>query len=283
MYKKLNIMIEKYEHASMTTYVIADSHGDFNLLYSNINRYLENCILIIAGDIGLGFYDFKYYNETFENLNNLLIQKHIYCYLIRGNHDDPKYFNEHLINFSNIKTIGDYSIITIGNENILCVGGSISIDRLYRINNDYKKLQNNLIFMKQYNPNITDEEIIKKTYKTYWEDENVIFDENKLNEIVIDNQINIDYVITHTSPSFVWKQGFSEIMYWINKDENLQNDLIEERENLSKVYNKLIELNIKPKKWIYGHFHGHNVEMCENTEFIALQNCDFDFDCFLLI
>ena len=72
-------------------------------------------------------------------------------------------------------------------------------------------------------------------------------------------------------------------MYWINKDEKLQNDLIEERENLSKVYNKLIELNIKPKKWIYGHFHGHNVEMCENTEFIALQNCDFDFDCFLLI
>lgn len=276
-------MVERYEHAKLPTYVIADSHGDFTRLESNIIKHLSNCILIIAGDVGLGFYNKKYYENIFEQINNTLIEKHIYCYLIRGNHDDPKYFKEHIINFSNIKTVDDYSIISVGDENILCVGGGISIDRRVRINNDNKRLHNNIIFMKEYDKNITNEEIIEKTPKTYWKDENVVFNENKLNEIVISNNININYVISHTSPSFAWKQGFEEIMYWINNDNELENDLINERQNLTNVYNKLIQLNQTPKKWIYGHFHDHNVEEYENTEFIALQNCDFNFDCFNLI
>lgn len=275
-------MIERYEHAKTQTYVIADPHGNFTYLESNIIKHLSNCIIIIAGDIGLGFYDKKYYENVFEQINNTFIEKHIYCYLIRGNHDDPKYFKEHIINFSNVKTVDDYSMISIGEENILCVGGGISIDRRVRINNDNKKLHNNIIFMKEYDKNITDEEIFEKTPKTYWADENVIFDENKLNEI-IDNNININYVISHTSPNFVWKQGFNEIMYWINNDENLEKDLNIERGNLTNIYNKLIELKQIPKKWIYGHFHDHNVEKYENTEFIALQNCDFKFDCYCLI
>ncbi|MBR6516373.1 MAG: metallophosphoesterase [Bacilli bacterium] len=274
-------MIEKYENFERPTYVIADSHGDFNTLYSNIVKYLSDCILIIAGDVGLGFYDEEYYRKTFEELNNLMIEKHINCYLIRGNHDEPRYFKEHLINYSNIKTVDDYSIISIGDKNILCIGGAISIDRNIRIKNDEKKYNDNLGWMKLYNPYITQKEVREKTLKTYWKDEIVIYDEEKLNEILVEN--NIDFVITHTSPSFAWKNGLDEIKYWLDRDEALRDDLSEERENLTKVFNKLIECNREPKKWVYGHFHEHNVETFENTEFIALQNCDFSFDCYQLI
>lgn len=271
-------MIEKYEHAKTTIYVIADIHGNFDILYNKINENLSDCILIIAGDIGLGFYSYQYYQKAFENINNLLIQKHIYCYLIRGNHDDPSYFKEHKINFSNVKTIDDYSIISVGNENILCIGGAISIDRMYRIKKDLTTFNNNKILMSQYNPNITDEEVNEKTLKSYWINENLYYDENKLKEIDVD----VNYVITHTSPNFVWKQGTNEISYWINNDERLEDDLRQERENMGKVYHKLIECNREPKKWVYGHFHDHNVETYQNTEFIALINCDYSFDCFEL-
>lgn len=274
-------MIEIYKHADLPTYVIADVHGDFDMLKSNIinNEAIHNCILIIAGDIGLGFYTQNYYLQIFEELNNIFIQKYINCYLIRGNHDDPKYFSEHIINFSNVKSIDDYSIISIGEENILCIGGAISIDRTYRIKNDDSRFVNNKTFMRLYNPNVTDEEVYKKTLKTYWINENVYYDEEKLNEILIENKINIDYVITHTSPDFAWKQGTDGIKYWINNDEPLEDDLRQERLNLTKVSDKLKECNQEPKKWVYGHFHNHNAEVIENTLYIALINCDYSFDC----
>lgn len=275
-------MIEKYEHANMAIYVIADTHGNFDILKSNIYRYknIHNCILIIAGDIGLGFYSKKYYDYIFEELNNLFIERSIYCYLLRGNHDDPNYFKNHLINYSNVKTIDDYSVISVGNENILCVGGAISIDRRNRIESYNKKLSVYEDLSKQYS-NAIDFSNIKPIYKSYWEDEIPYYDESKLNEI-IENGLNIDYIISHTSPSFCFKSGVESIQYWINNDESLLSDLRHERSELDKVLEKIRNAQNGLKKWVYGHFHEHYHMENENVQYIALCNCDYSFDCYLL-
>ena len=52
--------------------------------------------------------------------------------LMRGNHDNPDYFENRLIDYPRMKTIPDYCVIQFSGNNILCIGGAVSIDREYR-------------------------------------------------------------------------------------------------------------------------------------------------------
>ena len=58
--------------------------------------------------------------------------------MVRGNHDDPSYFNKEKIKHERCRTIPDYSIIQACGHNILCIGGAVSIDRNYRKKHDAK-------------------------------------------------------------------------------------------------------------------------------------------------
>jgi hypothetical protein len=75
--------------------------------------------------------------------------------MIRGNHDDPYYFNNKVFSYSNVELLEDYTILTVGNDNILCVGGAISIDRLYRLETDSKRVSNTLTQLLYDNPKAT--------------------------------------------------------------------------------------------------------------------------------
>lgn len=255
------------------TYIVADVHGAFDVFERNISIYdLKDCNIIVAGDCGFGFYKRTYYQNVIASINNHLKERNIHCYMIRGNHDDPSYFDDNEINFSNVKAISDYTVLSINNHNILCVGGALSIDRIYRINNYWQRVDDYAIVM-----NIPLEEAKSKILPSYWVDEKPIYDENKLNELK-ENNIDIDIVVTHTSPSFAFKSDKNGIEYWINKDNKLSEELDEERTVLNKLYEKLINDNHPISKWVYGHFHGHNVEVINDIEFTALINCDYNFD-----
>ena len=56
--------------------------------------------------------------------------------MVRGNHDDPAYFNGEKISHERFRTIPDYSVIHVCDHNIFCVGGAISIDRYNRQRDD---------------------------------------------------------------------------------------------------------------------------------------------------
>ena len=51
---------------------------------------------------------------------------------VRGNHDDPSYFQEEKICYERFRCVPDYSVIQACGLDILCVGGGVSIDRLAR-------------------------------------------------------------------------------------------------------------------------------------------------------
>ena len=265
--------MKRIEVYSKPIYVVADVHGAFDIFEKYINHNeLSDCVIIVAGDSGIGFYRKNYYERIFSSMNNHFIEKNIHCYMIRGNHDDPYYFDGEQINFSNIKAISDYTIISNDKCNILCVGGALSIDRKYRITNYWRKVEDYATVM-----NVTLEEAKSKFLPSYWNDEVPIFDEDILNEIK-ENGINIDYVITHTSPSFAFKSDKNGIEYWLKIDDALDNDLNNERSIIDKLYEKLVTDGHIIKNWVYGHFHEHNDEIINNIQFTALMNCDFKFD-----
>ena len=258
-------MINIYKHISKkNTYIIGDIHGKFLLLRDLIEMrdFLTNCVLIVAGDCGFGFHSQEYYDKILTELNMTLLKNDVHLYFVRGNHDDPSYFINEKIKYSNIVAISDYSIIQISNENILCVGGGISIDRLFRQERDNAQRE----MYKSVG-------MLDNFYPSYWEDELPIDDYEKLKEIT-DNNIKIDYVISHTSPSFCCKVGFKGIESWLSNDINLLVDLQTERSIMDNIYSNLLNLGHNIKKWVYGHFHVHNDEIIEGVRFITLEHIE---------
>lgn len=197
--------------------------------------------------------------------------------MLRGNHDDPSYFNgEKKLDLKNIICIPDYTIINFHDKTILLVGGAISIDRMNRI-----MQYNSRIAYYQLNGS-SYEEAVSKTRASYWENELPIFNQTALNDIINQN-ITISHVITHTSPSFAFKNDNKDIKFWLNNDDTLEEDLNNERNVFDKIYHFLKNDNhMDIQKWIYGHFHSHHEDLIEGTQFIALKNADFIFDYYTL-
>ena len=244
--------ITKYIYPKQPTYVIADIHGDFDLLKYKLKKFL-NCILIIAGDCGIGFLPIKEELIQISEINEKCVEQNIQLFLIRGNHDNPNIFNnENHIQLSNIKTIPDYSIISIGNENILCIGGAISEDRALR------KAQ----------MNFNKDEII------YWKNEYVKFNETRLNEL---NKINIDHIISHCGPKIASIKEYDTYKKWMRYDSNLENEIIKEREILDKVLQFLLKNKHKIKSWSFGHYHYENYMEYKGIKFNSLPSANNDF------
>ena len=202
-------------------YFTGDIHGEFMpLVFVLTKRYnLSDCSVIVCGDIGMGFYKFNYYIDTFKTMNKKLAKKNIQLYLIRGNHDNPDYFNctpEELTSFSHVHLVRDYTVLHIGNHHILCVGGATSVDKKFRT----KDID-------------------------WWEFENVLPYE-KL------NYENIDIVATHCAPMFC-PPSYQRIS-WM--DDELDKKSQGDRTQLAEMYFDLIKNN-ELKYWFYGHYHNH--------------------------
>lgn len=205
------------ELKSNNVYCIGDTHGIYNTFRAIKNSPIEDCLLLHVGDFGIGF-SYEDYNQLI-NLNSYLANKNIRLLIIRGNHDNPIYFqgkNKIHCNNTHIEFLEDYSEKKINDRTFLFVGGGISIDRINRDINE-----------------------------SYWIDEKVVLKED------YKNLPHYDFLITHSvDKSCPVVVGFKAIKYWLDLDKSLEADLVEERENLFK----LIE-HVKPKFNIFGHFH----------------------------
>ena len=204
---------------------------------------ISNILVIVAGDCGFGFNKPNYYFDLLEKANQKLSEHNIHVLFIRGNHDDPSYFHDNTINYSNIKAISDYSIVQTSTHNILCIGGATSIDRTWRkqqeaIINKYKTRKKNL----------------------FWENEGIVFNEEILNQYN-DDGITINGVITHSAPSSMFPTDKNMSLSWFKVDPHLKNDMFVERNILEMIYQKLLSFGNNLDFWAYGHFHQSNCEI----------------------
>ena len=82
-------------------YSVGDIHGNFTN-FEKLMGNSKNSDYILVGDVELGFHSKEYYTEWFRDWNERLKNDGNVVYLMRGNHDDPSFWTEKKINFSNI-------------------------------------------------------------------------------------------------------------------------------------------------------------------------------------
>lgn len=132
--------VKSYEYPDAKNVVVCgDIHGEFRTLVNKLcNQYrMEDTLLIVAGDCGFGFEKPGYYEQMYNRVVGRLRKANNWVVFVRGNHDDPSYFNEEKISHRRWRTVPDYSVISACGHAILCVGGAISIDRSYRRTEQY--------------------------------------------------------------------------------------------------------------------------------------------------
>lgn len=215
--------------------VCVDIHGEFNAVVFKmcVQYQMKNTLLIVAGDCGFGFDKPGYYENVYRRNSSRLSKSNNWVVMIRGNHDDPAYFNEERISHQRFRTIPDYGIIQACGHNILCIGGAISIDRDYRRKHDSRHSAAGVA--------------------SYWPDETPVYDEAALDNICRD--FKIDTVVTHTAPSFcelISKNGLAE---WAAVDPDIPADCENERKTMDRIFEHLKYSGQSVTHWYYGHFH----------------------------
>lgn len=239
--------------------VCGDIHGDFMPLVFKVNdQYkIENSLIIVAGDSGVGFHEDGYYTTIFKKASKRLKEKNNIILLMRGNHDDPDKWNDYepfkefwQDSDSNIRLIKDYTTVTAhtdrNSHNILCVGGAISIDRKpseFITGRDGRPWPGRTIG------------------KNYWPGEPFVYDESK-----VENLVAITDVITHSAPDFCEPIIKNNLEKWMMSDPELKEDCDNERQNHTNLYTKLKEKNVV-RTWHYAHFHFFNRTYVDNTLF----------------
>lgn len=224
------------------------SKGSLTTMQHYQSAQYKNCALISAGSIGLGMKSFEHFEERFTKLNELFQKNNVHLFFIRGNNDDPSYFTDGKINYSNIKALEDYSVLEFNNFNCLCVGGGVSIDRQWKISQG-KRLGKQL----------------------YWENEPTEYKKEELSNYLKDNDVSI--VVTHDPPSFV---GIPTSKYantrWAETDVNVVNDVISQRLVIDSIYMDFIRANKTPFIWYYNQNGSQQLKLVLNSIAFASSN-----------
>lgn len=211
---------------------LGDIHGKFSIIEKCIGQYdLKNSDIIQLGDFGIGFNE-KSEMKILSDLDIYLSYKDIVIYVVRGNHDDPKFFNSNITNFNNIKFVADYSVLDIGGKNILFLGGAVSIDRKIRVKG-----------------------------VSWFEGEQLPFDIDKINSIR-----GVDIVVSHTSYDYSGISLSSNIVNQFKEyDDKLIDDIKLEKENFLKTFDILLKNN-DIKYHYFGHYHFSSINVDSNVK-----------------
>lgn len=224
---------------NMKTLVFSgDIHGEFETIVYKLNHYTET-VLIVCGDIGMGFHHENYYLTMFKKLNLKLSKTGNQLVMFRGNHDDPEYFKGTFTKYKHIHLIPDYTVVEVaGIANVLCIGGATSIDRTYRIR-----------------------EQLRCKSKLYWGDAELpVYEQDKLDEINTMYTNNIQIVATHSCPSFAYPTTKQGIANWLLKDPTLDETLNTERHTMDQIFDNLHQHHSTITDWYYAHYHEHKLQ-----------------------
>jgi UDP-2,3-diacylglucosamine pyrophosphatase LpxH len=184
-------------------------------------------------------------------IHHQLVENNVHVWAIRGNHDYKPYFDNDPFGFTNIHLVADYTVLNLADKNILCIGGAVSVDRMWR---KTKKQKQGIL--ENYTMGV----------ESWWEDEVFILERDKLGEM---RDINI--VVTHTAPHYCEPDntfGFGPFVEGIIRetgDTGLRTDLLYERQQVTDAFN-IIKMNNDIEFAYYGHFHRASVMTMYGTK-----------------
>jgi DNA repair exonuclease SbcCD nuclease subunit len=240
--------------------VVGDVHGYYNTVVSFIkNNNISNFILLFAGDTGCGFSSKNSLQVQLQKLDKICVKNNINVLMLRGNHDDPSYFNtDEPFEFGNIKCIPDYTLI---NNEVLCIGGATSIDRSFR----KRSYEHNKEKYLKYHHDAS--KLDENVFKSYWENEQPIYDDEAMTQLKNEN-ILVKHIVSHTCPKFCIPYTKDGIINWLSHDLTLSKDCDNERNIMTQIYDNIDKSNLKT--WTYGHFHFHDEMWVDNVKFTVL-------------
>ena len=228
--------------------ICGDIHGDFNRLVFKlcVQYQLRDTVLIVAGDCGFGFENRGYYEDIAKKNTKRMTEANNWIVFVRGNHDNPAYFDGRIFKHRRMMAVPDYTVIQACGHTLLCVGGGISIDRRYRL--DKWKADQKKPFRVHHD--LSDVRLAKHYY---WADEAPFYDDDRLR--AINENFAIDIVVTHTAPSFCEMQNKNFLMQFASSDVTLLDDVRAERETMDALFDRLKHDAHPLTHWYYGHFH----------------------------
>lgn len=232
----------------MRIFYLGDIHGNFNLMHQYVKMYdIKDAHIIQVGDFGVGFATFEKEKRMLEMYHTQLVNNNVHVWAIRGNHDYKPYFDNDPFEFSNIKLLPDYTVLSLEldmlglteTKNILLIGGAVSVDRNWRRTEKQRK-GDYTIYPGQ----------------SWWDDEIFVLENDKLVDVR-----DIDIVVTHTAPDYCPPDnsyGFGPFVEGIIKDTGdveLRTDLMVERKQVTDAFHTLRLNGNDIKHHYYGHFH----------------------------
>lgn len=200
-----------------------DIHGELKKLVwkVTIQLGLENVSLVVAGDFGVGFGAPGSMEVLYNSVKDRLEKYNITIYAVRGNHDDPSWFDG-THDYPRLRFLQDYKVYEIEGKTILPIGGAHSTDRESRI-------EDNLAYEKY-----------GSRKRCWWPGE--VIKKVPISEL----PDKVDIIVTHEAPI-----SFEPIIVREMGDGlKLWEDILDSRQYLNQILQE-----VKADLWIHGHYH----------------------------
>lgn len=210
-------------------YFCGDVHGKYRELIWTlcVKINIHNSFIIILGDFGVGFtnnLDIEY-----KKSEPKLEKNNITLYVIRGNHDDPKYFKDGSYDYPRLKFMQDHQVYELAGRRIYTIGGAHSTDA--NTNSECTKVPDRKLE--------TAIRLKKGKLPTWWEDECI---DKKYEDL----PTKVDIIISHTAPLRFEPIPIRTAEISISQYEKI----LAERKYLDYVLSE-----IRADYWFYGHYH----------------------------
>lgn len=220
-------------------YLVGDIHTNYKDFHSQLEEInIKDSIFIFIGDM-----DFKNVNDSYNQFKTLdaeLNNRNIISYVIRGNHDNPIFwdrtsneFHELWDKFKSFKPIDSKTELSINGNIGAIVPGAISLNRS-----------------------------LLEEGKNYWKAGDfpeAPYDMENFGE----NRNKVDFIIGHSGPiydKFLREDGNNHDNYlrFFIEDKELSDDLKKEQD-----YFRAILRRYRPRRWYCGHYH-----ISKNVKFV---------------
>jgi hypothetical protein len=225
---------------------IGDVHGKFDQLILKIQSVLEGNTgvnFVQLGDFGLGFEQPVRDWNTLNPINELLKQSDSMLYVIRGNHDNPAFWDWGCtFHFSNIRFIADDTTLMIEDKVCYFAGGAVSIDRTRR-----------------------------RQGVDYWCGE--IYYPKPARYITDKIDVLFTHDVYHPCSPYTIKDS-DAVLYFAEFDELLIHDLQHSHAVMENLYEDILKTN-QTFTWYHGHYHQSHVT--NNNEQITHSLSELEF------
>jgi len=238
---------------------IGESKGSSSALKERLSRLIKDKSNKKSLYVAVGVVYNGGINDDFKEINNILSKTSSHLCIVRGEGESRAAFNEENAKkissiYSRIHVIEDYTLIKTGNVNILAIGGSLSINRLW------KKKHSELI--RKMNPDLDSQ--------FYALDEGLYMDEELAKEVITSGE-KIDVVITSAAPLFVGSFFYMEHVKWASTDDTLKKDSMMERTFCDYLFHLMVKYDNVPNTWVYTKYdEGEDQAIVSDTRFVKL-------------